>query len=191
MFYKNETQIKIMNTFEVKKNNKGFYQFKCRNRSFDCELGKAGVVNFSKKQEGDNCTPLGKWLLKSIYYRPDKIDLLGLILDKTIKLNKITRNCGWCDDYKSPDYNRHIKIMNKEKLFCYSYENLWRDDQVYDIIIETDFNSNPVVPMKGSAIFVHCSFKDFRLTSGCIAVSKENIILIIKSMTKGAKINII
>ena len=47
---------------------------------------------------------------------------------------------GWCDDYKSKKYNRLIYFP-----FAYGAERLLRKDNIYDIIITTDYNSNPVL----------------------------------------------
>ena len=62
---------------------------------------------------------------------------------------------------------------------------------MYDIFIETDFNNEPTIPKKGSAIFIHCSFRDLRPTSGCVALSKQNLIHLVKSITDDTQIKII
>jgi L,D-peptidoglycan transpeptidase YkuD (ErfK/YbiS/YcfS/YnhG family) len=72
-------------------------------------LEKAGYKIYTKKQEGDRQHPIGKWRLKSIYYRSDKV-LRPIIKNKTFKINKITKNCGWCDDPKSSYYNKYINV---------------------------------------------------------------------------------
>ena len=167
------------------------YFLKVGNKVFRCQIGTLGLKNAARKVEGDKSTPSGKWLLRSIYYRPDKINLPKLISNSFLTLNKITKNCGWCDDYKSSDYNRYIEINKNGKTFSYSFENLWREDDVYDIFIEIGFNDDPVISKRGSAIFIHCSFEDLRDTSGCIAISKENLIFLINSIKKHTKINII
>ena len=79
------------------------YFLKVGNKAFRCQIGTGGLKNAARKVEGDKSTPSGKWPLKSIYYRPDKINLPKLISNSFLTLNKITKNCGWCDDYKSSD----------------------------------------------------------------------------------------
>ena len=167
------------------------YFLKVGDKPFRCQIGAGGLKNAARKVEGDKSTPSGKWPLKSIYYRPDKINLPKLISNSFLTLNKITKNCGWCDDYKSSNYNRYIEINKNGKTFSYSYEKLWREDNAYDIFIEIGFNDNPVISKRGSAIFIHCSFEDLRDTSGCIAILKENLIFLINSTKKHTKINII
>ena len=73
-----------------------------------------------------------------------------------LKVNKITKNCGWCDDITSDKYNKYIKISDFQSLNI-NYEKLWREDEAYDIIIVTSHNVEPTIRNKGSAIFIHCS----------------------------------
>ena len=57
---------------------------------------------------------------------------------------------GWCDDSKSKKYNKLISIP-----FNYNYEKLFKKDNTYDIILVLDYNMNPIIKSKGSAIFIH------------------------------------
>ena len=65
------------------------YFLKVGNKAFRCQIGKGGIKNAARKVEGDKSTPSGKWPLKSIYYRPDKINLPKLIFNSFFFL-KIT-----------------------------------------------------------------------------------------------------
>ena len=85
------------------------YFLKVGNKVFPCQIGEGGLEKAVKKTEGDKTTPIGKWYLKTIYYRSDKV-LRPKFKKKCLKINKITKNCGWCDDIKSNNYNKYIKI---------------------------------------------------------------------------------
>ena len=124
-------------------NKSGYLKFK--NLKFKCSLGKAGIG--VKKIEGDNITPKGTYRIIRIYYRKDRIKKLS----SKIKLVKINKKIGWCDDPKSKFYNQEIKLPSK-----YSHEKLYRKDCIYDIIIVLNYNTNPTIKNKGSAIFIHC-----------------------------------
>jgi L,D-peptidoglycan transpeptidase YkuD (ErfK/YbiS/YcfS/YnhG family) len=50
---------------------------------------------------------------------------------------------------------------------------------------------NPVIKNKGSAIFIHVAKKRFQPTKGCIAISKKNLLYLIKNISKNTKIKII
>ena len=57
-------------------------------------IGKHGLITAADKREGDGKTPIGRWPLRCIYYRPDRITLPPSALN-TIA---ITHDMGWCDD---------------------------------------------------------------------------------------------
>ena len=92
---------------------------------------------------------------------------------------------GWCDDPRSKNYNKLIKFP-----FKLSAEKLYRSDNIYDIILILNFNTDPVKKNKGSAIFIHIAKKDYKSTAGCIAVSKRNLIKIVKIINKKTNIYI-
>ncbi|MDA8687643.1 L,D-transpeptidase family protein [bacterium] len=150
---------------------------------FPCQVGQSGFKIYTKKKEGDNATPIGKWKLKSIFYRSDKL-FKPTIKNKSLKINKITKECGWCDDPKSYYYNRYINVKKNSYLKKINFEKLWRDDQAYDLVIETSHNTSPIIKGKGSAIFIHCSFSDFGETAGCVALTKKDLIFLIKNISR-------
>ena len=163
----------------IKVNKK--YFLKAGNKIFGCQIGEKGVEKYVKKIEGDKTTPSGKWYLKSIYYRFDKISRPKLKKKNVLKINKITKDCGWCDDVDSNYYNKYIKIKNSISKNV-NYEKLWRDDGAYDIIIVTSHNIKPTIKNKGSAIFIHCSFSNNRKTGGCVALKKKDLIFLLKNL---------
>lgn len=169
------------NWIVIKVNNKFF--LRAGAKVFKCQVGKAGYKIYTKKKEGDKATPIGKWRLKSIYYRSDKTSR-PLVNNKTFKINKISKDCGWCDDPNSNQYNKYVNVKKNFHVKKFFYEKLWRDDHAYDLVIETSHNTNPIIKGKGSAIFIHCSFSDFRETAGCVALTKKNLIFLIKSISK-------
>ena len=92
---------------------------------------------------------------------------------------------GWCDDPLSKDYNKLIKIPSE-----YNYEKLYKKDNVYDIILVLNYNMNPVVKNKGSAIFIHVTKENYKKTEGCIAIKKIHLLKIIKELKNNTKIKI-
>ena len=157
------------------------YFLKVGNKVFKCQIGTLGLKNAAKKVEGDKTTPIGKWYLESLYYRSDRVLRPKFKKKHVLKINKITKHCGWCDDIRSFHYNKYIKI-NKFQSLNTNYERLWREDNVYDIIIKISHNTKPIIKNKGSVIFIHCSFKDIRTTAGCIALKKRDLMFLIKNI---------
>ena len=48
----------------------------------------------------------------------------------------------------------------------YRYENFYRRDHIYDLIVTINYNTNPIIKKKGSAIFIHISKKKFKSKIG-------------------------
>ena len=143
-----------------------------------CSIGKNGIS--SKKKEGDKCTPRGVFSLGKLYYRADRVEKpISKIKTKIIK-----KNMGWCDDITSKFYNKEIKINKKIK-----YEKLFRKDNSYDYLIVINYNTINIKSKKGSAIFIHVT-KNYKKTEGCVAVTKNNLLIILKLIDKKTKIKI-
>ena len=142
-----------------------------------CAVGKRGIGN--KKEEGDNITPKGSFKIKYILYRKDRLKRLKTKLN----LLPIKENMGWCDDPKSQNYNKLIRIPSK-----YNFEKLFRTDNIYDVILVLNFNMNPIKKNKGSAIFLHIAKNNYQKTKGCLAIKKRDIIKIINYLKKESKI---
>ena len=155
----------------------GHLQYK--NLKFRCALGKAGIKR--KRKEGDNITPKGTFKITKIYYRPYKIKNIKTSVRKI----KIKKNMGWCDDPKSKNYNKQIKLPSK-----FSHEKLYRKDGVYDLFLVLDYNTNPVIKNKGSAIFLHITKGSYKKTKGCIALKRADLIQLVSKIKKNTKIKI-
>ena len=144
-----------------------------------CAVGKRGIGN--KKEEGDNITPKGSFKIKYILYRKDRLKRLKTKLN----LLPIKENMGWCDDPKSQNYNKLIRIPSK-----YNFEKLFRTDNIYDVILVLNFNMNPIKKNKGSAIFLHIAKKNYKPTLGCIALSKNDLKSLLSKINKNTFIKI-
>jgi L,D-peptidoglycan transpeptidase YkuD (ErfK/YbiS/YcfS/YnhG family) len=151
-----------------------------KNLKFKCSLGKNGVTK--NKIEGDKCTPSGTYRLKQVFYRADRIKKFLT----NIKKIKIKKNMGWCDDSSSKRYNQLIRVPTK-----FSHEKLYRKDGIYDIIVVLNYNMNPVIKKKGSAIFMHIAKKNYSKTLGCIGLRKNDLLEILSKVKKNNKVKII
>ena len=141
-----------------------------------CCVGKSGIkIN---KTEGDKATPRGVYTFGKLYYRHDRI---GNIKTK-FKKKRIMRNTGWCHDSSDKNYNKEVKFLNTK-----NSEKLFRTDHKYDVLIVINYNSKPVIPRKGSAIFFHLT-KNYKKTKGCVAVKHKDFLLLLKYINKKTKI---
>ena len=146
---------------------------------FNCCIGKRGLTK--KKTEGDQKTPIGSFNIGSLYFRKDKIDNL----DTKLKCIPIKKMMGWCDDIKnSKYYNKLINIKNNIR-----HEKLYRKDNKYNLLIPIKYNSKKRILGKGSCIFLHLT-KNYKPTSGCIALKKKDFLILLKIINKNTKIKI-
>ena len=143
---------------------------------FKCCIGKNGVKK--QKIEGDNSTPKGIFTIGTFYYRKDRVTKPFTNLKTKIIKPKI----GWCNDLKKKSYNREIKIQKKIR-----YEKLFRQDHKYDYLIVINYNIKKTIPGKGSAIFIHLT-KNYYPTAGCIALKKQDFIILLKLINNKTKI---
>jgi L,D-peptidoglycan transpeptidase YkuD (ErfK/YbiS/YcfS/YnhG family) len=149
------------------------------NYKVKCALGKRGIGK--KKKEGDSITPIGLFKIKYLLYRKDKIKKIKTKLKKIV----IRKNMGWCDDPKSKQYNKLIKLPNN-----YSYERLYKKSNIYDIVLVLNYNIRPVRKNKGSAIFIHIATNNYSSTKGCVAIRRKILLKIIKEITNKTKVKI-
>lgn len=136
-----------------------------------CALGRGGAIDAAQKREGDGASPLGVWRMKRVFYRPDRVSRP----ETNLPVIPLSAHDGWCDAPEHPLYNRPVTLP-----FEASHEKLWRDDHVYDVIVELSHNDDPVVPHLGSAVFMHLAHDDFRPTEGCVAVSQADMLSVLQ-----------
>ena len=145
---------------------------------FKCSIGKKGLKKI--KIEGDGSTPVGLFSLGIVYYRPDRIDKPNTKL----KIKKITKRMGWCNDANNKKYNKEILLSKKNK-----GEKLFRSDHIYDLILVINYNTKKTIKNKGSAIFIHLT-KNYKPTLGCIVIQKNDLLVLLKLITADTKIKI-
>ena len=127
-------------------------------------IGRAGRT--AQKEEGDGATPVGVLRLTRVLYRA------GHVKPPTcsVPLEPIAPDDGWCDDPLDRLYNRMVKTPYSGR-----HEALWRQDAIYDLIGVLDWNTDPIIPHRGSAIFLHIATLDYQPTAGCIALSLPDL----------------
>jgi len=150
------------------------------NYRIKCAIGKRGIGK--KKKEGDLITPVGLFKIRFLLYRKDRNKKLTTNLKKYI----IRKNMGWCDDPKTKKYNKLITTP-----FKYSYEKLYKKENIYDLILVLNYNMNPIIKNKGSAIFIHIAKNNYSNTAGCIAIKKKQLLKILKNIKSDTKVKIV
>jgi L,D-peptidoglycan transpeptidase YkuD (ErfK/YbiS/YcfS/YnhG family) len=139
------------------------------------------VIGAAQKREGDGTSPQGTWRMKRVFYRPDRLPRP----DTALPVVPLRENDGWCDAPDHRLYNRPVTLP-----FEASHETLWRDDHVYDLIVELDHNSDPVIASRGSAVFFHLAREDYRPTEGCVAISRQHMLQVLQNASPETSIEI-
>ena len=143
---------------------------------FRCSIGKNKLKK--NKSEGDKSTPKGKFKLKYLYYRKDRVKKITTKIKKKI----IKKNLGWCNDIKSTEYNKPIIISRR-----INHEKMYRYDEKYNLVIVLDHNMKNPIPGKGSAIFIHIT-SNYSPTAGCIALSRKDLVILLKIISNNTYI---
>ncbi len=149
------------------------------NRTCRCALGHGGVR--IDKREGDGATPVGRFPLRRVLYRPDRLSAPTTLLP----VAALSPDDGWCDDPTDPQYNRPVRLR-----YAAHHEDLWRVDALYDIIVVIGHNDAPVVAGMGSAIFMHVARPDYGPTQGCVALALPDLLQILAEVDQGVGLNI-
>ena len=148
-----------------------------KTKNYRCSVGLNGFTK--NKIEGDKKTPIGVYSFGKLFVRTDNIKNLNTMF----KYIPIRKDMAWSDDSNKSNYNNLIKTKNKHK------ESLYRDDNLYDLILVINYNMKPIIKNRGSAIFLHLT-KNFKPTAGCIAISCNNFLKLIKIINNKTKIKI-
>lgn len=129
------------------------------NMVIPCALGQGATTH--NKREGDGATPIGTHRAVKGFYRADKMPRPRT----AIPMAALKPSDGWCDASSDRNYNRKVALP-----YAGRHERMWRDDHLYDIVLDLDWNSRPRTHGRGSAIFLHFARDNFGPTEGCIAI---------------------
>lgn len=152
---------------------------RCGARHFACVLGRSGIQ--TQKHEGDGATPTGHYPLRRVLYRADKMTPPRTALP----VHVIAQDDGWCDAPADPNYNRPVTLP-----YPASAEEMWRADDLYDVVVVIGHNDAPVVPGAGSAIFLHLAAQDCTPTAGCVALAREDLLRVLEECDASSSIEI-
>jgi L,D-peptidoglycan transpeptidase YkuD (ErfK/YbiS/YcfS/YnhG family) len=141
-------------------------------------LGAAGLS--AHKHEGDGATPTGTYRFGATVY--------GLEPDPGVQLRYHRLVCGdwWDSDSGSATYNRFRHVACGRSLA--RGEPLWRISPQYRYFAEIRYNAGPVVPGRGSAIFLHVSAS--RPTAGCVALPEAQLVRLLRWLRPGSLVHL-
>lgn len=166
-----DTKVSDARLFLITKNAAGDWDEKLNCQAF---LGKNGI---DKTKEGDMRTPTGDFGMTMAFGAKDNPGSL-------VPYTKLTNTMYLCGDKEY--YNQFIDVSKVNHTCSGNSEHLISYIPQYNYALFFDYNKENVYG-KGSAIFLHCFGKN-PFTLGCVAVAEENMVEILKTIDKNARI---
>ena len=147
-----------------------------------CAVGRGGIVAAASKREGDGATPVGRWMMREVFYRADRLHqpITGL------PIRPLRPDDGWCEIPEDRQYNRLVRHP-----YATVVDRLWRDDSLYDVVVVVGYNDDPVIAGKGSAIFMHLARPDFTPSAGCVTLSLPDLLKVLGEADTGSAVNVL
>jgi L,D-peptidoglycan transpeptidase YkuD (ErfK/YbiS/YcfS/YnhG family) len=134
-------------------------------------LGQRGISE--NKREGDRTTPSGAFGFQRTMY--------GVAPNPGVRYRYRRIVCGdwWVEDPKSPWYNqfRHVRC-GAAPPFDTTSDDMSRSPEAYRYLAVIDYNTRPVVPGRGSGIFLHVSRGN--PTIGCVSLPVSRLLTILR-----------
>ena len=138
-------------------------------------VGRGGLTR--DQREGDGATPAGVHRITGLLYRADRI------AGPAPWAVPIGPGDLWSDDPDDPAYNAGVHAPHP-----YSHERLRRADRLYDVVLTTDWNADPTVPGRGSAIFLHVWRAPRYPTAGCLAFRRDHLLALLRHVRPGTRV---
>jgi L,D-peptidoglycan transpeptidase YkuD (ErfK/YbiS/YcfS/YnhG family) len=136
---------------------------------FSATIGEKGFASPGQKKEGDGKSPPGIFTLGMAFG-------YDATLATRMTYRQITDDDFWVDDVDSEDYNRWVRGRPN----AVSMEKMKREDDIYKYGIVIEYNANPIVKGKGSAIFIHRWAGAGKPTLGCVAMPEDKVLRLLQ-----------
>jgi L,D-peptidoglycan transpeptidase YkuD (ErfK/YbiS/YcfS/YnhG family) len=134
-------------------------------------LGQRGISE--NKREGDRTTPSGAFGFNRTMY--------GVAANPGVRYPYRRLACGdwWVEDPRSPFYNRfrHVRCGSTPP-FATMGDDMSRSPTAYRHLAVISYNTNPIVPGRGSGIFLHASTG--RPTLGCVSLPLPQLLRVLR-----------
>jgi L,D-peptidoglycan transpeptidase YkuD (ErfK/YbiS/YcfS/YnhG family) len=121
-----------------------------------------------RRREGDGTTPAGVFTVAPVIY--------GNAPDPGVRYRYRRLVCGdwWNEDPASPTYNtfQHVRCGARPP-FRTTTPGLWQERRAYRHFAVIEYNMRPVVPGRGSGIFLHAQTGNS--TNGCVSLPAKRL----------------
>jgi L,D-peptidoglycan transpeptidase YkuD (ErfK/YbiS/YcfS/YnhG family) len=135
-----------------------------------------------QKREGDGKAPAGVFGLDTAFGYA-AAGPAGL----RFAYRQATEQDYFVDDPKVASYNRWERLAEGAATSWSSAERMKRSDGLYELGYVVAYNAAPVVPGRGSAIFLHLWEAPGVPTEGCTAMAREDMLTLMRWLDPGKK----
>ena len=134
-------------------------------------VGRSGIADAANRVEGDGTSPAGIYSFGMLFGIQDNPGGLQR------EYKKVDEDDYWDGDRNSDTYNQHVRgsempdtwnAAASEHLIDYKYS--------YNYAAMVNYNVNPTIKGKGSAIFLHCTHPGSLYSAGCISIPESKMI---------------
>ena len=139
--------------------------WKVKLKAIKASIGRNGMAAINEKVEGDGKSPAGIFELGRLFGYEE-------LAPTSIHYTQSTTEDKWIDDSNAEDYNTYVKGNTNAK----SFEHLLLKSIDYKYCMVIEYNTHPVVKGKGSAIFFHLADEKYTPTSGCVAITENDML---------------
>jgi L,D-peptidoglycan transpeptidase YkuD (ErfK/YbiS/YcfS/YnhG family) len=141
-------------------------------------VGRNGLAD--RRREGDGTTPAGVYTIGSVMY--------GNAPNPGVRYRYRRLVCGdwWNEDPRSPTYNtfQHVRCGTRPP-FRTTTPGLWQEKRAYHHFAVIEFNMRPVVPGRGSGIFLHAQTGSS--TNGCVSLPAGTLVTVLRWLDPAKK----
>jgi L,D-peptidoglycan transpeptidase YkuD (ErfK/YbiS/YcfS/YnhG family) len=144
---------------------------------YAARVGRSGLS--ANRHEGDGTTPAGTFRIHATMY--------GNESNPGVRFRYRRVRCGdwWNEDPSSPTYNSFQRVAcGRRPPFAGNSEGMWQNRRAYPYLAVVEFNMRPVVPGRGSGIFLHAATG--RATNGCVSLERAELRRVLRWLRPGA-----
>lgn len=138
---------------------------------YTARVGRNGIRKL--KREGDGATPAGTFPIGRTMY--------GNSPSPGVSFRYVRLRCGdwWVEDSRSTAYNTFRRIgCGRKPPFTVTTPDMSTSPRAYAHLAVVEYNMHPVVPNRGSGIFLHVQIG--KATSGCISLQRPALVDVLR-----------
>jgi L,D-peptidoglycan transpeptidase YkuD (ErfK/YbiS/YcfS/YnhG family) len=131
------------------------------------------------RREGDGTTPIGTFPIAATMY--------GNAANPGVRFRYVRLRCGdwWVEDPQSSVYNTFVRLgCGVRPPFRVTTPDMSKERRAYVHLAVIEFNMDPVVPGRGSGIFLHAQTGG--PTNGCVSLRRADLVHVLRWLSPAA-----